>query len=356
MSTLSRWTFASVGLLALAATEAWENNEFAHAMEKHRKLQANPDAYCLEAIGGLAQCYVDKCLTEFCDIEPGGKWISETEPSRKYPQPYLIYLNVCFLVIPDPPEDAATSGCDMLTQAFCVNFEDQCCPDCEAATQAYIDCIIGSSFLNELCPDASCSSSNGNTTTPDGNMTIPESNMTMPDLTDVMGETGTEIPDTGMQGFSFCVQEITEVFGCYLSQCAERECDAELGTINPDAGTDDMITNCEEFTGAFCNAFFAANACCPECAEATTAYSTCALSEWVSPHCPNATCEGGLIIETSKGGPVVRTVNDGEAPGAESGSSSKPSTTLTHYGTESGSVRQAASSALAVMGIAYLLI
>ena len=132
-------------------------------------------------------------------------------------------------------------GCDALQNFFCSTFDSSCCPPCAAKTQAYLDCIVESSFLQTFCPGSKCTvdipeeSSTGsaattvNTTTA-GNTTM--SNMT--ETTDEFPEVeGDSILDSGMggagAGWSFCANNLKNVFDCYLNQCAERECESELG-------------------------------------------------------------------------------------------------------------------------------
>ena len=142
-------------------------------------------------------------------------------------------------MIPKEPPNSESSGCDVLEDAFCSNFDIECCTPCAAETSEYLECLIGSSFLQIMCPGASCEAKDVNMTYPDGNMTINDFEIPMPDpMPDIIaGDShGDTIDDVGVEAepttddfmTDFCGMQIAQVFGCYLGECSERECEVEL--------------------------------------------------------------------------------------------------------------------------------
>lgn len=151
-------------------------------------------------------------------------------------------------MVPDAPPDSQSSSCDILREGFCSNFDLDCCTPCAEETTEYLECIIGSSFLQKLCPGASCESEpeSDDLALPEANMTIPESNTTNATMPDPMPDPMPEIADgsvpdeaitdLGIETMAptddflseWCGRQIVEVFGCYMTECSDRQCDTAL--------------------------------------------------------------------------------------------------------------------------------
>ena len=80
--------------------------------------------------------------------------------------------------------------------------------------------------------------------------------------------------------------------------------------MDPESEESATIENCDQFTEAYCDAFAAANGCCPECADATSAYANCALKRHVSTFCPDASCD--TTVPSTKSGANTQTIESKE--------------------------------------------
>ena len=144
---------------------------------------------------------------------------------------------------------------------------------------------------------------------------------------------------------------------------------------------DQNIEDCASFTGAFCEAFDAANACCPACRAATDAYSNCALREQVAAFCPDASCgasteaagsdavdkpEDGVDVETSRSTPFqIKAIEESSESAASveqqasslskpsSSSSSKPSSSSRLKGKDYGVFAGSTQASSGVRMVAY---
>ena len=161
-----------------------------------------------------------------------------------YPPHNLSIAPFSSAVVPDAPPDPQSSSCDVIKERFCSNFDMDCCSPCAEETSEYLECIIESSFLQIMCPGASCESEpeSGNMTLPEVNTTIIENNTTSVTMPDPMPEItegivpGEAIEDLEVETLAptedflseFCGMQIAEVFGCYLTECSDRQCDTAL--------------------------------------------------------------------------------------------------------------------------------